>query len=161
MSDIQIRFSVDDDWKARVQREREEALGKTAEKETPTRQSGAEASASSVPDVKADQATDVEMHPAFEALVNMLATQAMYCLGFIGAPGQGQVVVNLDQAKDIIDMLIMLRDKTIGNLAPSEQSVMTETLAEIQRLFAARVQQAQTQAMQQAGIDPANLRGAQ
>ena len=53
----------------------------------------------------------------------------------------------------------MLRDKTKGNLVPEEAAVVQETIAELQRLFAARVQQAQAQAMQQAGINPNNLRG--
>jgi hypothetical protein len=89
----------------------------------------------------------------------MLATQAMYCLGLIGAPGQGQAVVNLEQAREFIEMIKMLRDKTQGNLNAQENTVLSETLAELQRLYAARVQQAQAQAMQRAGIDLNNLRG--
>ncbi len=77
----------------------------------------------------------------------------------MGTPGQNQVVVNLEQAKEAIDMVFMLRDKTKGNLSAEEDGVLSETLMELQRLFAARVQQAQAQAMQQAGVDPSQLRG--
>jgi hypothetical protein len=77
----------------------------------------------------------------------------------LGPQGHGPVQVNLEQAKETIDLLLMLREKTQGNLVPDEVAVIHETIAELQRLFAARVQQAQAQAMQQAGIDPGNLRG--
>ena len=49
--------------------------------------------------------------------------------------------------------------KMQGNLNKAENALLVETLAELQRLFAARVQQAQAQAMQRAGIDLNNLRG--
>lgn len=179
MSEIEARFSVDDDWKARVQREREEARAKMAP--AGNRAEPAPTPAPPMPDRDQSEYDDaavledmdmpmsaapgneadasMEPDPSFDALVNMLATQAMYFLGFIGAPGQSQMVVNLEQAKEMVDMILMFRDKTRGNLSPSEQAIMTETVSEVQRLFAARVQQAQMQAMQQAGIDPANLRG--
>ena len=144
---------MDEDWKARIQREKEEARLKAqglTSAEADTHPGGQTA-----PDVPPDSAAD----PAFEALLNILATQAMYSLGLIGAPGQGQAVVNLEQAREFIDMVGLLREKTKGNLNAQENALLTETLAELQRLFAARVQQAQAQAMQRAGIDMNNLRG--
>ncbi len=156
MSDIEARIYVDQDWKERVQREKEEARRK---QQSPTQSPSADETAPS-PETAAmkEDAASGEVHPAFEALVSTLATQAMYCLGFIGGPGQGQVVINLEQAKEAVDMLLMLRDKTRGNLVAEESALMAETLSELQRLFAARVQQAQAQAMQQAGIAPGMLR---
>ena len=158
MSEIKTRTYVDEDWKARVQREKEEARLKAAgaapTTATPPPEPGA------APAQAAASAPQDKANPFFEGLLNMLATQAMYCLGLLGAQGQAQVVVNLEQAKEVIDTIAMLRDKTQGNLLPDEMAVLAETLAELQRLFAARVQQAQAQAMQQAGIDPQNLRGA-
>lgn len=154
MTEIKTRTFVDEDWKARVQREKEEARQKVPAASTSAAPDSKESGASpDAPDSKASS------NPLFEGLVNMLATQAMYCLGLLGAQGQGQVVVNLEQAKEAIDIIVMLRDKTKGNLSADETTVLNETLAELQRLFAARVQQAQAQAMQQAGIDPQNLRG--
>lgn len=148
---------MDEDWKARIQREKEEARRKSL--------SG---SPSPVPadeppplseEAASPQEDDTPVNPFLDALVNMLATQAMYCLGFIGAPGQGQAVVNLEQAREFIEMTGMLREKMQGNLNKAENALLVETLAELQRLFAARVQQAQAQAMQRAGIDLNNLRG--
>lgn len=182
MSEIKTRIVVDEDWKARVQREKEEAQLKATEEgasapepepATPAPQTPPE---SSIPQEsptpteapepaeapsQADAAAEdlEEANPLFEGLVNMMATQAMYCLGLLGPQGQGPVTVNLEQAKESIDVLAMLRDKTQGNRAPKETALLQEALAELQRLFAARVQQAQAQAMQQAGIDPNNLQG--
>lgn len=154
MSDIKTRTFVDEDWKARIQREKEEARLKSQGAPAPDANNSA-----SAPGEIPTPAEVGEADPLFEALLNMLATQAMYCLGLIGAPGQGQAVVNLEQAREFIEMINMLRDKTQGNLNAQENTVLSETLAELQRLFAARVQQAQAQAMQRAGIDLNNLRG--
>ena len=157
MSEIKTRTFVDEDWKARIQREKEEARLKSLSgspspvpaNETPPPQEEA----------ASPQEEDIPVNPFLDGLVNMLATQAMYCLGFIGAPGQGQAVVNLEQAREFIEMTGMLREKMQGNLNKAEEALLLETLAELQRLFAARVQQAQAQAMQRAGIDLNNLRG--
>ncbi len=153
MSEIRTRTYVDEDWKERVQREKEEARLKAQGKTPPSEVTSA------APEATPEKADEGETDPLFEALTNMLATQAMFSLGFINAPGQGQAVVNLEQAKEFIDMLVMVRNKTQGNLNAQENALMLETLAELQRLFATRVQQAQAQAMQQAGVDPNNLRG--
>lgn len=157
MSEIKTRTFVDEDWKARIQREKEEARRKS--------QSGSVSPADETPSPTEEEQTAVpqeegaQVNPFLDALVNMLATQAMYCLGFIGAPGQGQAVVNLEQAREFIEMTGMIREKMQGNLNKAEDTLLLETLAELQRLFAARVQQAQAQAMQRAGIDLNNLRG--
>ncbi len=153
MTEIKARTFVDEDWKARVQREKEEARLKAEGQQVSPPEAKATATAPS------EAPNQAGPDPLFEALLNMLATQTMYCLGFIGSPGQGQAMVNLEQARDTIDMVIMIRTKTQGNLNAQENTLLTETLAELQRLFAARVQQAQAQAMQRAGIDMNNLRG--
>ena len=153
MSEIKARTFVDEDWKARIQREKEEARLKSQGQSAPAEERAPSGAA------PADTPVEGEADPLFEALMNMLATQAMYCLGFIGAPGQGQAVVNLEQAKEFIELIRMVREKTQGNLNAQESALVVETLAELQRLFAARVQQAQAQAMQQAGVYMTTLRG--
>ena len=171
MSEIEIRKVVDEDWKARIQREKEEVRLKaegasppepdavssaaTAPPSEPMPATGFEAPASAPEEI----APQGEVNPLFEGLINMMASQAMYCLGLLGEQGQGSVSVELEQAKEAIDIILMLREKTQGNLLPEETAVLHETVAELQRLFAARMQQAQAQAMQQAGIDPRNLKG--
>src|SRR5689334_20412079 len=53
-------------------------------------------------------------------LVNMLVTNAMVFLGQMPAPGSQQYMRNLPQAQHMIDLLMVLREKTRGNLTPDE-----------------------------------------
>lgn len=151
MPDSESRIFVDEDWKARVQREKEEARLRAEGQPKPD----ASVAAAAPP---ADAEDAGQAHPAFEAMVSTLATQVMFSLGFLAAPGQDQVMVNLEHAREGIEMMIMFRDKTKGNLAPAEERLLTDTLAEMQRLFAARMQQAQAQMMRNAGVNPNALK---
>ena len=171
------KIFIDEDWKARAQREKEE-LQKRVEAEAAAR-----TAAPAVPSAPAAAPTDLadgefpsepgmddagmtgegmegeEPYEAnFDALLSSLATQTMFALGVIPQQGGGQVMVNLDQAKFSIDIMAMLREKTKGNLTAEEQAALDGTLAELQRLFVARVRQFEEQAMRQSGIDPNNLR---
>jgi hypothetical protein len=167
------KIFIDEDWKARAQREKEE-LQKRVEAEAAAR-----AAAPAVPSTPETSAAEIglaaqeadDAAPAgeemegeepyeanFDALLSSLATQTMFSLGVIPQQGGGQVMINLDQAKFTIDILAMLHEKTKGNLTPEEQAALDGTLAELQRLFLARVRQFEEQAMRQAGIDPGNLR---
>jgi len=152
MDEMRVRTIVDEDWKARVQREKDMA-----------RKRDADASPQTPSDENAQDAAEPEgdINPAFEALVSTFATQTMFCLGFIAAPGQAAPTLNLDQAKESLEVLLMVSEKTRGNLTASEKAILQETLAELQRLFSARVQQVQAEAMHRAGINPSNLRGDQ
>lgn len=153
MDEIRVRTVIDEDWKARVQREKEVSRMQSSGGTPPVSED------SPTPAAPAPEG-EVEVDPIFEGLINTLATQVMFCLGFIAAPGQGAPSLNLEQAKESLEMLMVLEEKTKGNLNAQEDAVLQETVAELQRLFAARVQQVQAEAMQQAGIDPNQLRGA-
>ena len=162
MSDDDQKIFIDEDWKARVQREKEEARkrleaeAQAAAAAVPAAEEGGEAPAPA--EIPAGNPGEEEPYEAnFDALLTMLATQAMYALGFVGQQGE-QVMVNLDQARFSLELLLMLREKTNGNLAPEEAAGLDEALAELQRLFVGRVRQMEMQAMQQAGIDPSTLR---
>ena len=162
MSDDDQKIFIDEDWKARVQREKEEARkrleaeAQAAAAAVPAAEEGGEAPAPA--GAPAGDPGEEEPYEAnFDALLTMLATQAMYALGFVGQQGE-QVMVNLDQARFSLELLLMLRQKTAGNLTPEEAAGLDEALAELQRLFVGRVRQMEMQAMQQAGIDPATLR---
>jgi hypothetical protein len=82
----------------------------------------------------------------------------MLALGVIAPRDAKQVTVDIEQAKYVIDTLMMLRDKTKGNLTQEEEAYLTETLAELQRGYVVRAQQAQEAAFRNAGIDPNNLK---
>lgn len=138
------KIIVDEDWKARVQREREEAKAQPEAK-------------ASKPGEEAPAAPEA---PSFLTLLSSLAAQAMFALGVIRPRNTEQVVIDLDEAKFTIDLLMMLRDKTKGNLTPQESGRLTATIAELQQVYVARVQQVQESAMQSAGMDPNDLRKA-
>ena len=70
-------------------------------------------------------------------------------------------MVDIAQAKYLIDTLMMLRDKTQGNLTPEEEGVLSESISELQRVYVVRTQQAQEASLKQAGIDLNNLKNPQ
>lgn len=170
------KIFIDEDWKARAQREKEElqkrieaeAAARTAVPAVPSIPEAAADAAgmvdSAVPGFDAPAPADEEMgdeepyEANFDALLSSLATQTMFALGVVPQQDGGQVMINLDQAKFTIDILAMLHEKTKGNLTVEEQAALDGTLAELQRLFVARVRQFEEQAMRQAGIDRNNLR---
>lgn len=77
-----------------------------------------------------------DLPPAdFTMLVNMLATDAMVFLGRIPAPGSQQYMRNLPQAQHMIDLLMVLRDKTRGNLTPDESQMLQDLLPQLQMAY--------------------------
>jgi hypothetical protein len=134
MADDEKKIIIDEGWKAQVQREKEDAAKKAAE--------------------EAQQPAE-EKQPAeasLEGLVSGLAMQAMMALGVLGQRDAKEVMVDLVGAKYMIEMLLVLRDKTAGNLTPEEQGYMTETLADLQQTFVIRAQQVQEATLR--GVGP-------
>ena len=68
-------------------------------------------------------------------LVNMLVTNAMVFLGQMPAPGSQQYMRNLPQAQHMIDLLMVLREKTRGNLTPDEDQMMQDLLPQLQMAY--------------------------
>lgn len=64
----------------------------------------------------------------FSSFVFSLGTSALMLMGEQLDPRQPKMPVNLAQAKEIIDILSVLEEKTKGNLNSEEQSVLTEML---------------------------------
>ena len=56
-------------------------------------------------------------------------------LGLSPDPATGQIAIDLNRAKDLIDMLDVLRDKTKGNLTEDEEKIMSETLSNLKNLY--------------------------
>lgn len=144
MADEEPKIFIDEDWKAQVQREKEKALSEAAQKETPA-------------DQPAEGEPGEEPESLFQVLVTSLAAQAMYALGMVAPPDSQQVMVDLGQAKFVVDSLIMLREKTEGHLTPAEQGHLAEILGELQRIYVYRAQQVQEAQMRQAGINPGDF----
>lgn len=69
-----------------------------------------------------------QVPPSFSSLVISMGTSALMLLGEQLDPKQRALPVNLPQAKEIIDLLSVLEEKTRGNLNADEQSVLTDML---------------------------------
>ena len=99
------KIIIDEDWKAQVQREKEEADAKIEDEPEPS-------------EAEVGEEEGLEAENSFAALVQSLAAQCMLALGLIAPPDVKEVTLDIGQAKYVIDILLMLRDKTKGNLTP-------------------------------------------
>jgi Domain of unknown function (DUF1844) len=64
----------------------------------------------------------------FSSFVISLGSSSLMLMGEQLDPQQTPIPVNLPQAKEIIDLLSVLEDKTKGNLTPEEQTVLRDML---------------------------------
>jgi hypothetical protein len=73
--------------------------------------------------------------PAFENLVRMLGSNAAMVLGAYADPRTGQPVIDPEAARELIDMLDALHEKTKGNLAPEEDNMLLDLLGKLKMTF--------------------------
>jgi Domain of unknown function (DUF1844) len=71
----------------------------------------------------------------FESLVRSLGQNAALLLGGYADPRTGQPVLDLEGAREMIDMLDALREKTRGNLAPEEDTLLLDVLGNLKLAF--------------------------
>lgn len=71
----------------------------------------------------------------FAAFLWSLSEQALAALGEIADPMSGKVTHDLTLAQQMIDIIIMLRDKTRGNLDPHEAALLKEILSSLQMKY--------------------------
>jgi Domain of unknown function (DUF1844) len=72
---------------------------------------------------------------AFENLVRMLGQNAAMVLGAYADPRTGQPVVDPDAARELIDMLDALHEKTKGHLAPEEDNLLLDLLGKLKLTY--------------------------
>jgi uncharacterized protein DUF1844 len=80
--------------------------------------------------------------PDLQQLFVMFASSALINLGEAPDPISGERGVDLDQAREAIDVLLLLRDKTNGNRTERESRLLEEILYDVQMRFV-RASQAQ------------------
>ena len=68
----------------------------------------------------------------FSAFIMSLTSSAFYHLGDMADPTTGKKEVNLPAVQQTIDMLIMLREKTKGNLKEDESKLLEQLIYELQ-----------------------------
>lgn len=76
---------------------------------------------------------DFEMN--FLNYVTSLGYQAMIFLGDIPHPMTNQKDKNLEQAKMLVDTLAMLKEKTAGNLSEQENTLLENSVYELQMRY--------------------------
>lgn len=104
---------VDESWKSDIKKEKEK-LKDSGEKVSKER----------------------EMPEAdFRSFVTGLIMQGLMFMGEIPDPVSRKKTRNLPQAKYMIDILMMLREKTAGNLIGEEQEILEGALHELQMKF--------------------------
>ena len=117
---------VDEDWKTRVE----------AEKEAARR----EQQSASSPQAKSPDPAGPLPPPDLTVLASSLYLQGMVALGLLPSPGSDKPEVYLDQARHTVDTLQMLEDKTEGHRTPEESKEIDRMLHEL-RLAYVEVQQ--------------------
>ena len=87
----------------------------------------------------APKAKSAETSKAFLSLVQSLGYQALMNLGEIPNPMTQQTELNPEGAKEAIDLLIAIRDKTQGNLSDEEKKLLDTLLSQLQIKFSQSV----------------------
>jgi len=87
---------------------------------------------------------------AFENLIRMIGSNAAMVLGAYTDPRTGQPMIDPDAARELIDMLDALHEKTKGNLAPEEDDVLLDLLGKLKLTYIEVNQALAAQATQQA-----------
>ena len=135
---------VDDDWKKRAQDEK----AKIAQE--------LEVSPDSEAGMAAGDGSSPEADPMFPALVQQIAYPALMALGQIPDPRSGERMLDLNLAKETINLLAVLEKKTAGNRDPEEDKMIRDLLRDLQMAYTQTAQAAAQQAAaDQASGNPA------
>ena len=72
---------------------------------------------------------------AFENLIRMIGSNAAMVLGAYADPRTGQPVIDPEAARELIDMLDVLQEKTKGHLAPEEENLLLDLLGKLKMTY--------------------------
>jgi Domain of unknown function (DUF1844) len=117
-------------------REDEAARTKTSQAKTPAadKPSGA-TKADGKPAAPETPAETIEPSRNFQMLVDFLTRNAAALMGGMADPRTGQPFLDLEGAREMIDMLDELRDKTRGNLAKADDDLLVEVIGSLKLTF--------------------------
>jgi hypothetical protein len=73
--------------------------------------------------------------PAIENLVRMLGSNAAMALGAYADPRTGEPVIEPETAREFIDMLDALHEKTKGNLAPEDDALLLDLVGKLKMTY--------------------------
>lgn len=113
-SDSEPKIVVDDDWKTRVEREKQQA------------EAGEQG---------ANEGQQPYPEASFELLVTTFSMQAMAAMGLLGGPGGAAQPPDLGMARHLIDLLGVIDEKTRGNLNAEEAAMLEQMLHQLRMLY--------------------------
>ena len=73
--------------------------------------------------------------PSFSLLVATFASQATVAFGHVPNPIDGKTELRLDLAKHAIDMLVIVEQKTKGNLSAEEAAMLESVLHQLRLAY--------------------------
>ena len=112
--------------------------GETRPAAPDSHQTGAGAASDAPPTADTSAPRSVEAPPMdlnFSTFVISLSTQALMHLGEIVNPISGKIDADVPAAKQMIDMLGMIREKTSGNLNANEARLMQDILFDLRMKY--------------------------
>ena len=115
MSDEDPELIIDTDWKAQVEKEKQDSVAKEPEPK--------DESAKNIPPA------------SLEMLLTTLYSQAMMSLGAMPNPATNETAKDLPMAKHFIDTVEMLQEKTKGNTTDDEDKMIEELLHVLRMAF--------------------------
>jgi hypothetical protein len=89
-------------------------------------------------DAAAEAQDGGEINPtsrSFQMLIDFLTRNAAAMLGGMADPRTGQAFVDLEGAREVIDMLDALREKTRGNLSKEDDNLLIEVIGSLKLTF--------------------------
>ena len=123
-------FTTDGELRQEVVAEQEREAQREAKKEATAPQAQAPVS-----EAKTPPADPPKRSPAVENLIRMIGSNGAMVLGAYTDPRTGQPVIDPDAARELIDMLDALHEKTKGNLAPEEESLLLDLLGKLKMTY--------------------------
>jgi hypothetical protein len=82
-----------------------------------------------------EEAEQIPPSRSFQVMVDFLTRNAAAMLGGMADPRTGQPFVDIEGAREMIDMLDVLREKTKGNLAKADSDLLVEVLGSLKLTF--------------------------
>lgn len=129
-------FTPEGELRKEVVEEKEREQSPPAQKAGPGKK---QASAPPTPAPGAPTKTAETPQPArnrnFELLVDLIARNAVAYMGGVTDPRTGQPMLDIEGAREVIDMLDALVEKTRGNLAPEEEQLLLDVLGSLKMSY--------------------------
>ncbi|MBC8261897.1 MAG: DUF1844 domain-containing protein [Planctomycetia bacterium] len=111
---------IDDDWKKRAFEEKQKLASQMGGIVEETADSA-----------DSEERAPIESDPRFPGLVQQIAYPALMALGQIPDPRTGERMLDLNLARDTIDLLGVLDAKTEGNLSNEEDEMIKNLLRDL------------------------------